>query len=308
MPAKEKIDVVTDLTTPVKFGFPKGTVVFKADKSLKGKIVYETTDYNLSYSFTGTDAFTYVAGEDSVAVYPHANTSKLAAPKRGDNVTIDIPEKYITDIYGNTSAAVTIGAFLYSYGYKIDDICGTYVNSGASAFGAAYNEDSWTFVLAKSDDAKKGNVMITEYYGFDELKQYGTFDVDKGELTFPIHYSAFYLGGFDYEGVYYDFSAWSYYSTKDEPNITLNMTSLGEFTSGTDFPGYLYEMYTMPESGKVEDIDPENDYLGYDYNFFRPLFSKMDATPKAAQTSVKSFLTPTRLSDREYQKTRPLSR
>lgn len=308
VPAKEKIDMITDLTVPVKFGFPEGTVVFKADKALKGKIAYENTDYNLSYSFTGADAFTYLAEEDSVAVYPHAETSKLAEPTRGDKVTINIPEKYITDIYGNTSSAVTIGAFLYSYGYKLEEVLGTYVNSGASAYGAKYNEDPWTFVLAKSDNAKKGNVMITEYYGFDELKQYGSFDVDKGELTFPIHYTAFYLGGYVDEGIYYDYCANSHYSTKKEPNITLNMTALGKFTSGNDLPGYIYKAYKMPESGNVEDIDEEADYLGYDYNVFRPIFSKVDETPKAAKTSLKSFWTPTRLSDRQHQFDRLLSR
>lgn len=308
VPAKEKIDMITDLTVPVKFGFPEGTVVFKADKALKGKIAYENTDYNLSYSFTGADAFTYLAEEDSVAVYPHAETSILAEPTRGDKVTINIPEKYITDIYGNTSSAVTIGAFLYSYGYKLEEVLGTYVNSGVSAYGAKYNEAPWTFVLAKSDNAKNGNVMITEYYGFDELKQYGSFDVDKGELTFPIHYSAFYLGGYVDEGIYYDFCANSYYSTENEPNITLNMTALGKFTSGNDLPGYVYDVYKMPESGEVEDIDEEADYLGYDYNYFMPIFSKVDETPKAAKTSLKSFWTPTRLSDRQHQFDRPLSR
>ena len=150
--------------------------------------------------------------------------------------------------------------------------------------------------------------MITEYYGFDELKQYGTFDVDKGELTFPIHYSAFYLGGYVDEGIYYDYSAFCYYCTEDEPDITLSMTSLGEFTSGNDFLGYVYDAYKMPESGKVEDIDEKADYLGYDYNLFRPIFSKVDETLKAAKTSLKSFWTPSRLSDREYQPNRPLSK
>ena len=212
----------------------------------------------------------------------------------GDNFTVKIGAGSFVDIYGNGNAELE-HSYLYSFNYKLEDIYGTYQNSGETVFSSKSDEDPWTFTLSKSDDDSKGNVMITEYYGFDELELYANFDVDKGELTFPVHYSVVYLGGFVNGDYYFDYSAWSYYSSSSAPNMTLYMTEAGKFTDGDDYPGYVVDIYAMPESGKVSDIDPEADYLGYNYNMFYPEFVKVEAAGAAktvAPASAKILPTP----------------
>ena len=205
-------------------------------------------------------------------------------PERGDKLVITIPEKTVMDIFGNVNNECVISG-VYSYGYKLEDIYGTYQNAGASGFGPTYDEDPWTFTIAASDDAEKGNIMVTEWYGFDEdVKIYASFDTDLGKMTMPIYYQE--IGGFmtylDAEMIqigvvfYYTFA---YYSCgmKQKNDLNLYMTELGKFTKGNDYPGYYYEVYQLPASGKVEDIDEDKDYLGADYNIFKPQFEKVEA-------------------------------
>jgi len=148
--------------------------------------------------------------------------------------------------------------------------------------------------------------MVTAYYGFDEdLKIYGQFDTDLGTLTFPIYFEP--IGGFltylDEEKTqiglikYYTFA---YYSCaqKQKNDLILSMPELGKFTTGNDMPGYYYEIYLWPESGDPADIDPDKDYVGGDYNIFRPVFTKVEASEggeggeggEVGGTSVKNFI------------------
>ncbi len=210
-------------------------------------------------------------------------------PAAGDMITVTVAAKAITDIYGNTSPEIVIGPFLYSYGYKIEDIVGEYQNDGTSRY-SGYDEDPWSFVLAASDDATKGNVMITEYYGFT-CKIYGDFDLDLGTFEFPIYYES--LGG-----TYADaemtkvafFYTLSYGATKAAPTITLLMTELGKFTTGNDTPGYYYEIYNIPEGGLGAITD--DDFVDYDYNFFLPVFTKVVAAPGSAPTKASLGVSP----------------
>ncbi len=210
-------------------------------------------------------------------------------PARGDEVTITIKAQAFQDIYGSYNEEIVIGPLVYSYDYKLEDIYGEYVNDGTSAYGAARSEDPWSFVLAASDDEEKGNVMITEYYGFDDLAIYGTFDKDLGTLTFPIRYE--FIGG-----VYADaemtqiafFYTLAYGVTAAAPNITLAMTELGKFTTGTTYPGYYYEVYNIPEGG-ISEIDEDEDYAGvYGYNYFLPVFTKAEETEATGSVPAKA--------------------
>lgn len=101
-------------------------------------------------------------------------------PAFGATVTIDIPAGCIYDIYGNDCEAWSHSA-IHSYGYTLDDIVGSYAGTAESYFSGP-SELSLTIV--ESDDATKGNVMITEYMGLPCSigNIYGTFDFVSGSL------------------------------------------------------------------------------------------------------------------------------
>ena len=203
-------------------------------------------------------------------------------PAHGDLVTISIDKGAAYDIYGNANAACEVKDLVYSYGYKLEDIYGEYENDGKSGYGSDYDEDPWTFVIEESDDAEKGNVMITEWYGFDKIKIYADFDVDLGTLTMPIYYNL--IGGFltyldqarTQIGLiqYYTFAYYSC-SKKQKNDLILYMTEPGKFTDGNDIPGYYYEVYNCPTMNPNDVTD--DDYLGSDYNIFAPVFTKVEA-------------------------------
>jgi len=290
-----------ELTGPEDDAFfyqiPEGVTFYGLTKNAKATMTVNSE----SAAKSTTSVYTLVVG-DNWGFVKALNSLILLYPEElqisgGNTLTLEIAEGSAEDIYGNTNAALK-QVLLYVYGYKLEDIYGTYWNSGKTIFTSKEDEEPWSFTIEESDNPEKGNVMITQYYGFDGLSLYGTFDGDMGTFTFPIHYSAAYLGYIIFDQYFLDFSAWSYYSSKTAPNMTLYMTELGVFTSGDDYPGYVYDIYALPESGDPEDIDWDNDYLGYDYNMFTPAFIRMDEEagdedPEAAALSVRSsFWTP----------------
>lgn len=213
-----------------------------------------------------------------------------AAPNGGDLFTISVDEGAIEDIYGNKNAAFEIGPVLYSYGFTVADVCGTYENSGESGYGATYNEDPWTLTITESDDATKGNVMISSYYGFNSCKIYGDWNGDTGVLT--IEETDAQLGAFVYNGAVYFYYLATYYGwlskNKDGRHLQLYMTEVGSLEDGNDFLGYYYEAYKMPASGNVADLT-ENDFLGSDYNIFFPEFVLKPAAAVTAAPSTKTY-------------------
>ena len=210
-------------------------------------------------------------------------------PARGDEVTITIKAQAFQDIYGSYNEEIVIGPLVYSYGYKLEDIYGEYVNDGTSAYGAARNEDPWSFVLAASDDEEEGNVMITSWYGFGtDVKIYGDFDTDLGTFEFPIRYQSIGAMYADAEMTQIAFFyTLAYGVTAAAPHITLAMTELGKFTTGTTYPGYYYEVYNIPEGG-ISEIDDDEDYVGGGYNFFLPVFTKAEETEATGSVPAKA--------------------
>lgn len=301
MPTKAfelEYDEEQELTGPEDDAFfyaiPEGVQFYGLTKNAKATMTVNSESASKTttsvYTLTPSKEWGYIPVLGSlVLLYPND-----IAISGGDTLSLEIAAGSAEDIYGNTNAALKQD-LLYIYGYKLEDIYGTYWNSGKTIFTSKDDENPWSFTIEESDDPEKGNVMITQYYGFDGLSIYGTFDGDMGTFTFPIHYSAVYLGGFVYDEYYLDFSAWSYNSTKDAPNMTLYMTELGYFTGGNDYPGYVYDIYSLPESGDPDDIDWDNDYVGYNYNMFTPVFERMDEQvddeePVAASMMVRSSL------------------
>lgn len=202
----------------------------------------------------------------------------------GDNLKITIAANSLEDIYGNPNAAFG-RSYGVSFGYTVDDVIGEYLVSGASYFGARYNEPDWSFTVAASDDPEKGNIMITSFYGFNlPNPSYGLFDGDSGVVTFA---PFFYLGGFvypdfeyatgksadcwlDFVGLTYDYLKYWFTggSQGSTALVTLNMPASGTLDGISDLWGYEYDAYILPESGDPADIAEDAESVYYDYNFF----------------------------------------
>ena len=261
-------DLVTPADTYILLGFPEGVKFadFTSTAAAAMTVVSvdgsktTSTEYALSldeeWSYSVTDKAILILFPDGIEI------------ASGDNINVSVAEGSMEDIYGNTNTAMTQD-YLYSYGYTIDDIAGVYKNSGKSGYGSDYDESAWKLAIEASDDPSKGNVMVTTYYNLP-AKIYADFDFDTGIFTMPFYYEP--ISGVVSDGVYYDFYTLGYYSgIKDQKNdLIMEMTESGVFTAANDYLGYYFEAYAMPESGNVEDIDPDNDYLGYDYNIFIP--------------------------------------
>lgn len=295
------VTVVSNMAEAIWMSVPEDVVVYNFDYKAKGSITYETEEEGHSLKETydiygGYPDYGYGwnGNYNCALTYPNAGEAMTGRPNpaRGSVVTITIPA-FLTDIYGNKNAEFVIGPFLYSYGFTTKDVIGTYQVSGLSAYGEEYDETPWTFTIAESDDKEKGNVMVTSYYGFDGLKIYADFDGDKGEFTMPVDFTP--LAIFEQGGVAFDFYTIGYYSSvKGEGNpLVLYMTKSGEFTDANDYLGYYYEAYAMPASGKFEDINADEDYLGNDYNVFVPELTNV--TPAAAALTSFNSKYPVRM-------------
>lgn len=239
----------------------------------------------------------------------------IAVP--GDQLSYAVAAGSIEDIYGNPSAALG-HSYVVSYGYTVDDVIGTYEVDGVSKWSPTYDEAAWSFTIEASDNAEKGNVMITNFYDFDLPEPaYCNFDVDLGVLTAPAY---FYMGGFadvdsidkgedgqwytaddTYVDVWLDFTAFSYngfaYAMTAGTQgslapLELLMPVSGTFEAISDTWGYYYDEYLLPDSGNPDDIADDAQSINYDYNFFTVVpVSKAAAVAPAPirQFSVKDW-------------------
>ena len=114
-----------------------------------------------------------------------ANTNKLSVkidedPGFGSYVSYKIAAGSIADIFGNTNSEFTAEKlYLCSFGYKLADVLGTYTVTGVAVkYGVPV---SYKLVIAETDDAKKGDLLITNFLGF-EGKLYVDFDPDNGTV------------------------------------------------------------------------------------------------------------------------------
>lgn len=101
-------------------------------------------------------------------------------PGFGSYVSYKIAAGSIVDIFGNTNSEFTAEKLYFcSYGYKLADVLGTYTVTGVAVkYGVPV---SYKLVIAETDDAKKGDLLITNFLGF-EGKLYADFDPDNGTV------------------------------------------------------------------------------------------------------------------------------
>ena len=101
-------------------------------------------------------------------------------PGFGSYVSYKIAAGSIVDIFGNTNSEFTAEKLYFcSYGYKLADVLGTYTVTGVGLYTGL--PVSYKLVIAETDDAKKGDLLITNFLGF-EGKLYVDFDSDNGTV------------------------------------------------------------------------------------------------------------------------------
>lgn len=292
---KEGISLVVDLTKPLwlNVNTHEDSPIAKASPDSTGTITYryksgdkeqETFKYAFGVDFGIDGDF---EDETLLKFYPNISSELRPNPERGSEVTIVFPSGVLTDIYGNQNTSFQVGPFLYSYGFGVEDVAGVWGFDGESCF-IGKDEDPWTFTFEKSDDAEAGNVMITSYYGFDNLKLYCDFNGDEGILTIPL---------FDEEdpivlgwrkdtdnGLAYQYMIMNY---DQEDSQLYAMTTSKEFSDRNSYLGYYAYVFSLPESGEIEDIDEDNDFLRAAYNFFwnYPEWQSEVPAPTAATSS-----------------------
>lgn len=144
-----------------------------AGKLKAAKLSIETEDANgRVVSYTGQQ-------------FKIADANKLSVkidedPGYGSYVSYKIAEGSVVDIFGNVNSEFTAAKLYFcSYGYKLADVLGTYTVTGVDVkYGVPV---SYKLVIAETDDAKKGDLLITNFLGF-EGKLYAGFDPDNGTV------------------------------------------------------------------------------------------------------------------------------
>ena len=238
------------------------TAIAMVDKdAVVAKIIHEeedktvTTEYYLAANekYGTTDGYTFVA------FLP-------VEPARGDKILFEVAAGAVVDIYGNESPEAAVGPLLYSYGFTLEDALGTYPASGLTILASKQDEPDWAFVLSES----LGNIMISEYMGLP-CQIYGEFDGDAGTLAIDMDFA--YINstkenmGVDVLCDYYTISYYVDFVGEERP-VTFQFTAPGTISAVDDYIGYYIDVYLWPESGNLDDIDEDADYLGAIYNVF----------------------------------------
>ena len=171
-------------------------------------------------------------------------------PGFGTVATYTIEAGSYVDIFGNENLEYSLdyGVYFCSYGYTINDVIGTYNVTGSEYDFTSKKPIAFepkTLTIVKSDDSKKGNVMITNYFGIPCIKPvYADFDVDAGKLTifeWQVFYARLYQGGDTPDDESDDAVAYYYHSSNNGEDLVLNMYESGVLSNPSDYFGaYLY--------------------------------------------------------------------
>ncbi|MCE4566865.1 hypothetical protein INQ51_21260 [Maribellus sp. CM-23] len=180
-------------------------------------------------------------------------------PARGATVDLSVPEGAFEDVYGNTNTALVVeGNYLYSYGYTLDDILGTYQLNGIRTNGVAVTETDIT-IVADEESSDENAVLIKglgmNLFGIAEATVKATFDPVGGTLTVP-----------DWQILAVDWThptagtADILFSTYGSPAIVFAVPTPGTITSASDVWGYYFakgETYI----GALRWYDPSSTFV-----------------------------------------------
>ncbi len=171
-----EIESVSTLENPIFLPY-SSVPVYGKTADFKATLTYTLGSRNTTYDLAfGSDVIMHPSVPDNILFLFPADTEP------GSVVAIDMEEGSIVDIYGNVSEEWSFET-VYSYGYTIDDLVGTYNVTVQSAFNGEYYDADWT--LAPSDDPEEGNVMFTQLDGIpagSASPVYANFNVHSGVL------------------------------------------------------------------------------------------------------------------------------
>lgn len=159
-------------------------------------------------------------------------------PAFGATVDLNVPDGAFEDVYGNTNDALTVkDNYIYSYGYTLNDLLGTWQINGISAStGAAITPE--IVVIADDPDSDDENDVIiiglaSNIVGLT-ANVHAVFDPVMGTLTVP-----------DWQKLIVDWThptagitADVFFSTYETYYIVFAVTSPGKITSSNDIWGY----------------------------------------------------------------------
>lgn len=202
----EPVVSVSSLVSPIWIAVPEDYIHFKAVTPANGggegySIVYEGETETHTYTQAGMYDYGWNGTYNCALAYPNAYSGR-PDPTPGQNITITIPEGFLTDIYGNTNNVFVIGPFLYSYGYEMEDVYGTYVLKADTQYCGTYEHEGIIIAPAPADEEDYKGMDVIIYNLFegtpccDDLDSFSNFNTPFG-ATFNLDSGVLQFGWYD---------------------------------------------------------------------------------------------------------------
>ncbi|MDR1683668.1 MAG: hypothetical protein LBS25_09855 [Candidatus Symbiothrix sp.] len=200
------------------------------------------------------------------------------APARGAIIDLNVPAGAFEDVYGNTSKALTVESqYLYSYGYTLADVLGTYEIEGINASTGAPIAPE-TVIIVEDEDGEDENAVLIKNLAKnitgEDSEVEAVFDPITGTLIVP----DWQILAVDWTHPTAGITADVFFSTSGSLEIIFAVTSPGKITSASEVWGYY--------------LAKEEDYYGaliwYDPSSAWTRTSTATSKPSGVKANVKT--------------------
>lgn len=207
----------------------EGVVVKKKITTVKPTVVYAETGKSTTVQVKTWGIST---ADTTLFLLPEA-------PARGAVVDLSIPAGAFEDVYGNTSLALDVkGNYLYSYGYTLADITGTWQINGIHATsGAAITPE--TVIIVADASSENPYALLVKNLG----KAIAGVDTEvKAELD-PVQGKLIVS---DWQTLKVDWTHPSagtadiFFSSSSSPEVAFSVTAAGSITAANEAWGYYF--------------------------------------------------------------------
>lgn len=159
-------------------------------------------------------------------------------PPFGATVDLNVPSGAYEDVYGNINDALTVADnYIYSYGYTLDDLLGTWQINGINATTGVAITPEIVIIADDPDSDDDNDVMILNMakniIGVSDIV-YAIFDPIMGTLTVPDWQKLIVDWAHPTAGITADV----FFSTNGAEKIVFAVTSPGKITSANEVWGY----------------------------------------------------------------------